>query len=139
MSIITIHDSEQEGEGDNLEDGWVDLTISCKLIRVNGDLMELQHSVRLVRGWSDGTFTIGVDPHFKLSGVVLSQLLGNDMLFVSGDPNEANECLALETHLVEGVVDSLFLGDEPLVDLKSADSLLTGLVGRRVHLKEVVL
>ena len=35
MSIITIHDSEEEGEGDNLEDCRVDLTISSKLIGVN--------------------------------------------------------------------------------------------------------
>lgn len=101
--------------------------------------MELQHVVSLVGGGSDGALTIGMNPHLELSGVELLQLGGNDVLFVSGNPNETNECLALETHLVESVIDGFLLGDKPLVDLKSTDILFTDLVRGRVHFEEVVL
>ena len=54
MAIVTIHDCIEEGEGDNLEDCWVDLTISGILVSVNGDLMELKHVISL-----EGTRRVG--------------------------------------------------------------------------------
>ena len=58
--------------------------------------------------------------------------------------HEANESLAVEHEHVQGVLDGLLLGYEPLVDLKNGDAFLINaflrMVGTvRVHLKEVFL
>ena len=40
MSAITVHDSEEVGEGDYLEDSGVDFTVSGELVGVARNLME---------------------------------------------------------------------------------------------------
>ena len=67
VAVVTIHDSIEEGEGDNLEDCWVDLTISGILVSVDGDLMERKHVIGLEgRRWVGSALTIILR---ELSGV----------------------------------------------------------------------
>ncbi len=143
MTHITVHDGEKEGEGDHLEDGGVNLSISGILVGVDGDLMELQHIVGLEARGRDGTLAISIAPPRELCSAEILKFLSNNTLLFRWDPHVADECAFVQFKHVHGVVDGFFFGYEPLVDLKCRDAsvlLVSGLVsGRVVHIVEVVL
>lgn len=138
MTIITIHDSKKEGEGHNLEDGRIDFAICGILVGIYRNLVELKHVIGLERGRWGRAFAVSAMPHLELSGTELGKLRGDFVLLGSRDPNEANKGLALETELIQCVIDGFLFGYEPFIDLKSGHVLLTLLVRGGIHLKEVV-
>lgn len=137
MAVITVHNREEEGEGNNLEDGGVDFAVGGILVSVDGHLMEKEHVVCLKSCGRHRTQAVLGLPSCKLSGVEVLELLSDDFLLLSGNPNEANEGLAVQLEQVQRVVDRLLLGDKPLVDLESRNTLLL-MCGRRVHFEEIV-
>lgn len=100
MTVIPVHNSEEEGECDNLEDGRVDLTVGGILISVDGYLMEKEHVVCLKSGWRHRAQSILGLPSCKLSGVEVLELLSNDFHFLSRNPNEADKGLAVQLEQV---------------------------------------
>ena len=137
VAVITVHNREEEGEGNNLEDGRVDFAVGGILVSVDGHLMEKEHVVCLKSCGRHRTQAILGLPSCKLSGVEVLKLLSDDFLLLSGNPNEANESLAVQLEQVQRVVDRLLLGNKPLVDLKSRNTFLF-MCGRRVHFEEIV-
>ena len=69
VTVIPVHNSEEEWECDNLEDGRVDLTVGGILISVDGHLMEKEHVVCLKSGGRHRAQSILGLPSCKLSGV----------------------------------------------------------------------
>ena len=121
MAVVTVHDSVKVGEGDNLEDGGVDLTIGRELVRVHSDLMELKHVIGLERtGRRWARLAVSWTPFGELCRVEVLQLVSDFRRLLRWNPHVADKGLLVELELVHGVVDGLLLGDEPFVDLEHA-------------------
>lgn len=142
MTVITVHDSEEEREGNNLEDSGVDLTESGILVSIHSHLMEEHHVVGLEGGWLDGTLAVGGSPLAELGCVEFLEFGGDSGLFVLRHPHVADESLSRQLEHVQSVVDSLLFGNKPLVDLELTSLLSVDLLTAlrwQVQIEEVVL
>jgi len=142
VTVITEHDSEQEGEGHNGEDGGVSFLVGGDTVGV-GDLLEHPcHVVELeVGGGSDRVGLLGVgSPERELSRHKAHQGLLDERLLFDGSPQETNVGGLTSLHHVECSVDSLLLGNEPLVDLELTHGGLVSVLGaNKVDGLEVLL
>jgi hypothetical protein len=119
MTHITEHDTEQEGESHTGKYSRVNFLVHGNTISVNDflegpcELISFKVSRRL-----DSMVTKSL---IVRSGIVLKNFPDLRLLF-NGAPEEANVGGLTLLHLVEGMIESLFLGNEPLVDLESTNS-----------------
>lgn len=118
VTQVTEHDSEEEWETDGGKGGWVEFLVVRHSILVHNQLGKEEEVVELkVSGRLNFSNVLLVEDG-SLEGV---HLFSEGWLFVDWAPEVADKGLDSSLHLVHGEVDSLLLGDSPLVDLKHAD------------------
>lgn len=125
VTVITEHDSEQEGEGNHRESRWVSFLVCRHTISVSdllehpGDVIHFEEG-----GGSDRSRLIGVrSPERELSSLELHQLFLDVRLLFDGSPQEADVGGGAALHHVKSGVDSLLLGNEPLVHLELGNTV----------------
>jgi hypothetical protein len=114
VTHITEHDTEQEREGDTSEDSGVDFFVHGDTISVD-DLLE--GPCELVSLEVSRRFNSVVTKSLIVSCGVVLENLSDLWLLLNRAPEETNVSSSTLFHLVEGMVESLFFGNEPFVNL----------------------
>ena len=139
MPIITIHHSEQEGECHNAEYSWIDFSISGYVVHVDNVLVDKRDVVSFKVSWRCYlVLLILIGPPFvEFSGMEVCKVLFNNSFLLNWCPYESDVGGRSALHHVKDMVDSLLLGNEPTIDLKSAHIVVT--LVHTVHLVKILL
>lgn len=134
VTHVTEHHTKEEWEGDNGDRHWVGLLVSGDTVSIDNQLPWHAELVALEEGW---LWNVVALVQHDLGGSLTGQLLSDLVLLLKRCPEVADEALVLPLHHVEGLVKSLFLGEEHLVDVNGRGLTLLLIVVRVRNLVEV--
>jgi hypothetical protein len=134
VAHISEHDSEQERESDASENCRVKFLILRDSVSVYDLLVDPCIVVSLdISGRSDVVIVVS----FELSCRVVLEHISDDVFLVRRAPEISDVAAVSLLHHIHSVVERLFLGHEPLVDLEGANFLCTLVIV--VHVVNLVL
>lgn len=122
MAQVTKHDSEEEREGDNSENSRVYFFMHGDTISID-DLLE--NFSKFIRFDISGRFYGVVFEPLKVSRPESSKVSSELLLFLARAPEIPYVHSFALLHQINAVIDGLFLGNKPFVDLQTTGALLT--------------